>query len=799
MRDLTVHDPLGIEPDRHIATQGDTNISAWALSSDGRQLALGDLQGHLYLVDTATNVATRLPAQRTREITWLSFSEDDAWLAVASFDGLAQVFDVATRDFVVSGEIRAEFPLMQVGISHRQRLLIAAGQRQTALWRVSEPVVRVRSADRIGVAPAELRQTRAWYPLAWSLEQGLLAAAGQDRLVRLWRLPASPILEAAAPRQVPDKIHHDATKVIDAQWDKIRLVSPKGRAMTRWLDLPQPVGYAEIADDGRLLLVTVGPQLHAYDALTMAPRYAPVPLPQSPQRFLVAEDGSTVLMSFGSHGAHGHEEHLRLFDGVHGDWLPGEIVLDGPIMRYAFSADGRRLVAVGTRDGVTSVIETDELTLLADFPHDPYEPVVWAEARGNEIFLLTRPLDEQLGDASLIVWNPDNDQILQEYSLEGADPTSFLVHDDEYFVAGNAFDVRLSADGTASRLPRLAQTTTDLDYTLMSLSPDGRLLARGFRNEIQIQEAHTGAPLGRPLATDVGALAALTSLTFTPDGRALRADTVYNHQLSWAIAPETRPAAEREEALSQLLPSAERSPVYAPTDADRTGMRANDPGAWTPDTQLANRPAVVLAREAMPGVKVPEREPDTPASLLDLTRFYDGGTESVTNTFWSALTTIWRYPAGIQRIGDIDFDIRGMVELGRPRGTDDAADIRIECLAMPAVPVDKVHILGYLGRSVAGTLGETQARLTLHYGNGSEAVIPLRAGVDLPTMDPSIDDGRVPLVFATDHALAKLNTLLMTLTVSTLVNPHPDRIPRCLDLEMEPDSGSLTVLAVSVG
>jgi hypothetical protein len=315
---------------------------------------------------------------------------------------------------------------------------------------------------------------------------------------------------------------------------------------------------------------------------------------------------------------------------------------------------------------------------------------------------------------------------------------------------------------------------------------------------VQIHDARTGDLLGRPLTTDLGSLAALTSLGFTPDGNELRANSIYNHQIGWAIAPETRPAAEREQALSRLLPGSESRPVYAPAAADRSSMRASDPGAWMPEKRLPARPDVALAPEAMSGVMVPKRAPDTPESLLDLTRFYDSGPESVSNTFWSALTTIWRYPAGVQRIGNIDFDIRGMVQLGRPGGADDATAMRIDCLAMPARPVDNIYILGHLGRSVPGVFGRTDAQLTIHYVDGTDEAVPLRAGHELPTMNPSMDDGRVPLVFATDHSLAKLNTLLIRLSVSMLANPHPDKVPRCLDLEMERDSGSLSVLAITV-
>ncbi|MGD2168135.1 MAG: serine/threonine-protein kinase, partial [Gammaproteobacteria bacterium] len=554
MRGLTIHDPRGELPERQVAVPDPNSILAWALSADSRHLAFGDVEGRVYLLDTASRAVNQLPAQRTREITWLSFSEDDEWLAVASFDGLAQIFDVASRDFVVSGEIRAEFPIYRVAVSRAQRLLIAAGQRDTALWRIPIPLFRLRAAGRIGVAPAALRERAAWYPLAWSLEQGLFASAGRDRQVRLWRLPASATVNPTGPRQLPDANRFDAARLIDVQWNNVRLVSPKGRPMTRWLELPQPPGYAEIIDQGRLLLLSVGAELRAYDTTTLNPRYAPVPLPQTPQRFLTHDDGRQVLLSFGGHGRNGHQEMLQHFDGIAGRRLPGEAVLDGPMLRYAFSPDGRRLAAVGARDGITSVFDSEELRPVAEFPHDPFEPVVWAEFHDEDLLLLVRPVDPQLGDAGLIVWNPDTDVIAAEIPLGAADPTSFIVNDAGIIVAGNEYDAEISFDGATQRLPRIAVTTSDLDYPFMALSPDGRLLARAYRNEIQLHDAATGALLGQPMTTDLPEYGALVSLGYTADGSALRAISMGTSQLHWRITPETGQVAALEAALGRLLP-----------------------------------------------------------------------------------------------------------------------------------------------------------------------------------------------------------------------------------------------------
>ncbi|MEO7251214.1 MAG: WD40 repeat domain-containing serine/threonine protein kinase, partial [Arenimonas sp.] len=151
LRELHFYDLPDLSRPQSVRLSGNAGISAWALSGNGRVLALGDFEGRVFLLDTATRTVRALATARGREITWITFSEDDVWLATAGFDGAVHAFDVNSGDSLVAGQMIHDFPLRRVGLSHGKRLLIAAGEGRSALWRLPLPGPRAIPAQRIGL------------------------------------------------------------------------------------------------------------------------------------------------------------------------------------------------------------------------------------------------------------------------------------------------------------------------------------------------------------------------------------------------------------------------------------------------------------------------------------------------------------------------------------------------------------------------------------------------------------------------------------------------------------------------
>jgi WD40 repeat protein len=753
----------------------DAGISARALSRDGNTLALGDFEGRVFLVDMATLAVRSLPNARGREVVWLDFSEDDAWLASATFDGIVFAFDVASGDPLHAGQMRHDFPLRRVGLSRSQRLLIASGDGGLALWRLSRPGPRAAPARRIGAGPVP-HGLAGHYATAWSRETGLLASAGIDGQVRLWRLPTSPTLPARTPRQRADRFDFDGTRLVDVEWDRLRLIDPRGRALSEWRAYAQPPGFAELVDRGRVLLSSVGPQLRFEDASTGRPLAPPQPLPDSPQRMLASPDGRRVLLSFGHHGADGFEETLRQFGVRSGALLPGEATLAGPVRRYAYSADGARVLAVGPGEAATTVLHGADLSLLADYPHDPFEPVMWADfAADGTVLLATRASDPRLGQDAVRRWDPLADAMCGEAELPLVEPIGVIAIGARAFVAGVRKDVAMDAQGAARSVERHALSEPN---TVLALDPTGRLLARAHRHEVQLFDATTLEPLGPALGADITALDAIVQLAFSPDGTQLVAGSWLGYWLQWPVAADRRAASAWTAQLAPLSPAQENQRVLVPpTQAERLALRRSDPGPWA---GLPTRPSHTVARRTHYREDVPLRAAHVSADQLDLTEVYNHGPDAVRNFYYNVRPSMHPFPVGTQRMGGIDFDLRGMVQLGSydPLPTGRRLPSVSRCLP-GSRPVAAVNLLLDVSLREPIALGTPMAALTLRYADGSQASLTLRAGRELPGYGGQ--DAAVPLVFAPNPMLAIAGLQDSPLAVARIENPFAGRALHCLD------------------
>ena len=778
-REMLWYTPPDLLRPESIRFPGDAGISAWNHSRNGRWLALGDLEGRVFLMDTRTRELRALPTSRGREITWLAFSEDDAWLAAASHDGLVYAFDVERGDSLVTGQMRHDFILRRVGISHSQRLLIAAGEGQGALWRLAEPGPRAVPAQRIGAGPAA-HALAGQYPISWSMQAGLLASAGMDGQIRLWRLPLSPMLPARAARQIPDTVQFDGRRLVDVEWNQLRLISVDGTDSTAWITLAQPPGFAELVEDGRTLLVTVGPQLRIYDAASLRLRFPPLALPDSPQRLLVSDDGAQLLLGFAqSGGSTGLQERLQRFDLRSGRRSPGEATLDGPLRMLNLSRDGQRLLVVGPPDGATTLFAMEGMRKLADYPHDPFQPVVRGAFanHGPDLWLVSAAGDPRLGSDALLRWNPDTDQVRQRDTGK-ARPKAVIATASGLFVAGNEQDMLVTEDRNPHRLERSAGSEATEG---LAVSTDGRMVARAFRREVQVYDTASGAAIGPPLQSTSNAIDRIDALAFSTDAQQLLARTRQGRWLVWSLMPDTRSVQAIATRLAQLDPGNEdQQHVRVPTATERTRLRAEDPGRWA---QPSPRPAVPIQASALVDHSpIPARAPGTSPLLLDLGRLYASGPDGVRNRFFTIRSQMRPYPAGVQRFGGIDYDLRGMVEIGTIEWTDPLAMpvVGANCIPVPQ-QVAAVHFLLLPVVVIATREPQTLARLTWHYRDGSKATSPLRTQHELPGYAGLDQD--VPLVFSTATDLTADGTQSETVSGPRLRNPHPQRAVRCIDLE----------------
>lgn len=315
-----------------------------------------------------------------------------------------------------------------------------------------------------------------------------------------------------------------------------------------------------------------------------------------------------------------------------------------------------------------------------------------------------------------------------------------------------------------------------------AVSPDRSVLALATLHNVLLYTAD-GARLGAPLRIDTPNTDGIAEVAFSADGNRLLARTVWTSS-QWPVAPEPRPDAELDRLLAGLAQGhSPAQPLRIPSARWRATLRTHDPGPW-PDAE--QRPAPQVAGyAALDGSPIPARAPGTPDTLLDLTAFYTVGPDSARNSYATPQPFLRPYPAGVQRLGDVDFDIRGMVEVDR-RGL-------ANCLSTPETyPIAAIHAL--LNPTVRTPEQRTQqvAELILHYRDGGQARIPIRSGREVQGY---ADDSAVPLVFVT-RMRAAMGLRGSTLAAPRLVNPEPERMVRCINLRTTGDP--MLVLGLTV-
>jgi len=237
-----------------------------------------------------------------------------------------------------------------------------------------------------------------------------------------------------------------------------------------------------------------------------------------------------------------------------------------------------------------------------------------------------------------------------------------------------------------------------------------------------------------------------------------------------------------------------------PDAAERAALRTGDPGAWA----LASpRPAVPVAGHAADGSWVPVRSPAAGVHQVALDAFYSNGPDAIRNTFYSILPTMRSMPAGLQRIGGVDYDVRGMVQLGivsYEPATDGSHMLPqlngVTCLPVAGRRAAAVHLLLRPSLRSPVAAGTVIGHVTLHYADGSEGSLPLRAGVEVPSY--SGDDRQVPQAFVTFPSFRVFGLDPAVLSTPRLANPYPDRVLECIDLSTVSSGAPLLLLGLTL-
>jgi WD40 repeat protein len=783
---IITHDPRRLVNAQALKFPAHESFTAWSESGDGMRLALGTSNGQVFIVDLVTRIARPLSSPTGGEVRWLSFSEDDAWLAIARRDGTAFVYDVASGEPLHSGQMQHDFELTRVEVSRRDRLVIGSGAGNSTLWRLSEQGPGIRDADRVLAGPTRTARTGDYWT-STSLQAGLLATADMDGEVRLWRLPVPARLQARSPDLVSGSLYFDGQHVVDVDYDRLRVASVSDRSATPWLRLPPPIVFAELVAAGNTVVAVARTTLHVLDASTLQPRRRPIDLRGTPQRLVTNAAGDLVALSFGHNGPAGFEEHIEVYDLAAGKRREGIIVVNGPLRQFEFSADASRLLTTGSADGATEVFDTATLKRLGSYAHDSSQPVLWAAftADSRQLWLVTRNMDNTQADhADLILWDPSAGSVRERREVDGLYPVGITTLGDKPVLSARD---RIVLDPGAADQRITASLYGGEATTVFAVSHDRRLIAFAFGREVNLYDAETLVPVGAPLHTNMQSLGGVAQLVFADDDRHLLARTGLRNSAwrVWPVAADNRPVADLHADSDLLTPHPSGPRVLRVAERDeRASLRQRDPGAWAPAGPVHHFPvARLIGREPLPA-----RDPDASPLLLDLGEVYNTAPSSLHSIMDSVIPSIGHVPVGMARIDGIDFDLRGAVELRDSSagtvGSGYAMPLRQKAtgIRVPPVAIAAFHVLLYAPEAVPSDEERVYANLRLHFQDGGETLLPMRTQRELPGWTDH--DRPVPVGWIDGDHLRLIGELRQQLVSNPrLANPHPERLISTIDLE----------------
>jgi RNA polymerase sigma factor (sigma-70 family) len=495
-------------------TDGSGGVQSLAFAPDGKTLASAGQDGTVRLWERATGKELLRMAGHAAEVRSVAFSAAGKTLASGGADGTARLWDPATgKEMANLGG--SDRPISAVAFSPDGKSLAAGGaDKVIRLWDVAEKK-EVRSFEGHAGQVASV---------AFSPDGKMLASAdgyaSSDRTVRLW--------DVATGKEVR-RLRGDFWGSVAFAPDGKALAVAPGDAGIHLYDpetgneLPASSGRymralgLAASPDGRHVAV-VGRELWLLDAATGRELRRFGPPADYTYAAAFAPDGRTLATG-------GRDGKVRLWDVAGGKEI---LVMDGHkeqptnggwISCLAFSADGRRL-AEASRDGTVGLWDpatgTEERRLTGHVGQ------VWSVAFSPD----GKTLLTGGADRTVRLWDVASGQEARRLEGHQEEIEGVAYSPDGRLVASSARDGQVRVWGAASGQPVhvLDEPPTwrqrlyhHHDGRTLAFSPDGRLLASGSWEVVQVWEAATGKERVR----FAGHKGEVNALAFLPDGRTL--------------------------------------------------------------------------------------------------------------------------------------------------------------------------------------------------------------------------------------------------------------------------------------
>ena len=128
---------------------------------------------------------------------------------------------------------------------------------------------------------------------------------------------------------------------------------------------------------------------------------------------------------------------------------------------------------------------------------------------------------------------------------------------------------------------------------------------------------------------------------------------------------------------------------------------------------------------------IPAHDPNTPSHLIDLSAHFNAGLEQDWHGKSIVGNNLIALPRGRQRFGGVEFDVRGIIQLGSPRLDDYAPGYPVAVNTIKiAQRCRRLHFLQSTGWGAIAKPGTHVGSYRLHYADGRQIDIPLKLGED---------------------------------------------------------------------
>jgi serine/threonine protein kinase/WD40 repeat protein len=586
--------------------------------------------------------------------------------------------------------------------------------------------------------------------LAFSHQGDLLASASWDGTLRLW--DATKGRQLILYRTQDAELHFSGDDrtlayAIEGETSKLLQVahSTGYRQLPSHMETPR-TWCADFSPDGRLMVVSTRSGIWFWDLIT-GNQIGQLPTSECRSAHFQTSDGLGVIAAT-SDGLFRWPLRTEATGG--GSFLRAgapQSLLPRGLYRYSSLDRAGGKILVSKEPGVEP--------LLVDLAN----PTNILKLRGHPgcQFVALDPTGQWAANGTwkgtgVKVYEASTGQIVKSLPAKGTTVVLFSP-DGNWLASADMAALRLWRTGSwePAALPLPGDQVSEINP--VAFSPDGRLLATVHATyELQVLKV----PTLEPVATlRLPTSAHISCLCFSPNGAQLAA-------LEWSGPVDLWDLRVTREELAKLNLDWDLPPFPATQETPPAGPAV---------LQLDGNP---FSKEEL-AQAIPARDSGTPSNLIDLTDYYNVPlTESWYGTK-GARNDLSGLRPGVQKLGEVDFDIRGLIQIGAP-----ATNGLFYPNHVLDVPLHRqcrrLHFLHAAILASSAKPGDELGSYIFHYVDGRQVELPIVTGKDVADWwsQPNEPDASLIVAWRGDNRAVRAAGGNVRLFKTTWENPYPD-------------------------